>query len=339
VEPAEARWAVFIRQALSHSDRAIQAWAHEFLAAAAYERSQARDCVEAYSKVIDDYRQTGQLQRSVVASCNLAGVLSNINDHAGALEWLGDALALARRIGAPRSMGACLMQTAHTLLELGKASAAREHILDAQRVLAPLPPNRSHAILLQVLGDTHLSMGEPEKALSFYREQGEFAIIRLSLLHQVIALRGQVEALSALDRTQEALDIAQSALSLVRLSGNALVESELLEALALIHEKHGLPVPHDSPWRSAVLHYLHLSLDVGQSVGNVRARLLGHLADRHAAVGEFELAYRFSVDARQAREREQSDHELDGHDQHPGRADGNGALARLAQALRTPLGL
>jgi diguanylate cyclase (GGDEF)-like protein len=308
-QPAEARWGEFIATALRHADRAVQAWAHEFLAAAAFERGEVRDCVEFYIKVIEDFRQTGQLRRSIVCACNLAASLSNINDHAGALEWLSDALEVARRMEAPRSIGACLIQTAHTLSELGKASAAREHILDAQRTLSNLPPNRSHAILLQVLGDTHLAMGEGEKALAYYKEQGEFAILRLGLLHQVIALRGQVEALSALDRPKDALDVAQSALALVRLQGNSLVESELLEAVAMIHLRHQLPAPEGSPWRNAGLHYLHMALDATKAVANAapRSRLLRSLAEQHAQAGEFQLAYEYSDQASRAHEREQSE--------------------------------
>jgi diguanylate cyclase (GGDEF)-like protein len=306
---AEARWEGFITECLEGPEVSLRALAMEYRAGKALLKGQLKSCLEDYSESLRAYRASGQTRRAVVAACNLAGALSNANDHAGALDWLSDALSLSRGMESPRAIGTCLMQLAHTLLELGKPAAATEHILDAVQTLEPLPPNRSHAILLQVWGDTLLATGQPQGALEKYKAQHEFAVMGCGLLHQVIALRGQIEALSALGRPQEALEAAQSALSLVRLQGNPLVESEILEAVAELYERHGLSSAESTTHATAALHYMHLALErVDQpNAPPPRSRLLRRLAQLQAAQGEYARAYEYAQRADQLRDQEHSD--------------------------------
>jgi diguanylate cyclase (GGDEF)-like protein len=303
---AEARWDGFIENCLAGEEVSLRALALEYRAGKALLQGRLKPCVEDYAEAMRAYHASGQIRRAVLAACNLAGALSSVNDHGGALDWLSDALALARSLGSPRAIGTCLMQIAHTLLELGQPDSATEHILDAVRTLEHLPPNRSHAILLQVWGDTLLASGDPQAALEKYKAQHEFAVMRCGLLHQVIALRGQVEALGALGRPQDALDVAQSALSLVRLQGNALVESEILEAVAELYERHPLAGTEPSSHPTPALHYMQLALDCVDrpEAPPPRSRLLRRLAQLQANQGDHRKAYQNAQRADQLRDRE-----------------------------------
>jgi diguanylate cyclase (GGDEF)-like protein len=306
---AVAPYEELITRALGQHDVALRAWALEVRGAQAWAHAKFDVCVEHLSAAIDAYRRTGQVRRTVVAASNLAGALSNINDHATALTHLEQALELARRTGSPRNIGTCLMQTAHTLFELGQMEAAQSYILEAQHTLAPLPPNRSHAILLQVLGDVHLALKRPMEALQHYKEQAEFALNCCDLLHQVIAVRGQAAALNALNRFDDAAAAVESGLALVRLQGNPLVESELLETMALIeHARSGNQCPKQTQ-RTPALHYLHASLQAAKAMSDKhpRVKLLRLLAAHHAAEGEHAQAYHFSEWASRARDEEQSE--------------------------------
>ncbi len=314
---ADARWRSFVDKGLVDTarqgsdlralgdDAALLAVVHDYVGTVAINRGDNRIGLESLTIAVDAYRWVGQERRATVCACNAASALSNLVDHAGALERIDETLERARQRGVPRHIGICLVQSAHTLCELGNVDAAREQILEAREALAGLTRIASYTVLLQVLGEVEFALGNLEQALQAYRAQEEHALASGSTTHQVLALRQQVEVYVALGQHERALEIGQSALTLVRLLGNALVESEILFVMASAYAPGSTaPVP-ESPWPDGEIHFLHRALDVATAAGlPIRSDLLSGLAQAHARRQDFEVAYGFSSRAATARRAE-----------------------------------
>lgn len=115
---------------------------------------------------------------------------------------------------------------------------------------------------------------------------------------QSCARRGQAHALAGLGRMPEAQEAALSALALARELNDPFSEMAALRVLADIHAGDAL----------AVLQYLRDALAIAATIEGyiVPGELLDAVARQYAALGDFERAYEFSVQANAARDRTHS---------------------------------
>ena len=293
VAAAQARWGDAVETWLGSEEPVLRAAAGDFAGTVALSAGENSRCIELLPEVVYVYRYFGQERRAVVCVCNLTGAFSNLLDHAGALEWITEAIERARPTGVPRNLGICLIQSAHTLYELGKYEAARDQILEARDLLSTLTRIGSYTVLLQVLGEIEMAQGRHSEALDAFKAQEEHALGRGSAIHQVLALRQQMEVLREMGQTQRSVQIGRTALSLVRMQGNRLVEAEVLQAMATVHGHANLPAPAGSPWADGELHYLHEAEDAWSEVRAAapRAELLELLGKAHARTGDLARAY------------------------------------------------
>ncbi|WP_317204421.1 ATP-binding protein [Janthinobacterium sp.] len=314
-EAATARWAV-LRDLHAASARwggrfdteapaALATWVNDFLGVTA---SQSRDLGAAagyYMRCYEAALATGQLRQAITAATNIGGYFTRLNDHQAALEWKQCALDLARPTGWPHSIGACLMHTAESMRRLGRLEAAAELLREALQMLAPQSASRSYAIALRYLGDLSLDQGDYAAALdAFLRLEGRADALDQADF-QSSARRGQAHALSRLDRPDEALRAARTAVALAARQGHAYNHIAALRVLAMLHASHALPAPPQMREANAALHYLHQALAVADTVRGyiVPGDLLDALAHEYARAGQHAQAYAIALQAGAARDK------------------------------------
>jgi signal transduction histidine kinase/tetratricopeptide (TPR) repeat protein len=302
------RWGGHFTSEVAHLHPSLATWIHDFLALSA---SHAADFGAAAAHFIQCYEsalETGQLRAAITAATNIGEDFTLLNDHHAALEWMQCALELARPTGWPRSVGACLMHTADTMRRLGQREAAREMLEEALQILKPFAKARSYAIALQYLGDLSLDEGNCPAALEAFSRLQE----RADALNQSdflsVARRGQAHALSQLNRPQEAIEVAATAVALADGQDHAYNHFAALRVMALIHARHALPPPPDMTAPNAALHYLNEALAVASTIDGytVPGDLYDAMARQYASMGDYAKAYEVALQASSAREKTHS---------------------------------
>lgn len=248
---------------------------------------------------------SGQLRLRIVATTSVGRSFSNLNDNDSALEWFERGLALARPTGWPSSLGQCLMQTAETLRRLGRLEPAQALLREALTVLQPLSGSRAYAITLLYLGRLSANLEQHLAALAYFAQLEARAQVLDHIDFVIDARIGEAQALSQLDRAEEALAMAQGTLELARSRSGIDRQIELLRVLANIHERHRLPAPGEIRQGTPSLHYLTLALALMTHIQGYTAPgdLLDQLAREYARAGEHERAYDYSQQASLAREK------------------------------------
>jgi diguanylate cyclase (GGDEF)-like protein len=276
--PADAAFAPGIHPAVS-------GWISDFDGIATF---QAADFGRAVSRLMVAFEAaiaTGQVRRATIIATNIGNGFTSLNAHDAALEWMQRGLALARPTGWPMSIGSCLMQTAETLRQVGQREAARELLREAIGLLEPLCGSRAYAVSLEYQGDLALDLGDAPGALRSFTllEQRGDSLGQSDFKSG--ARRGQAHALSQLDRPQDALSVALSALSLASEQGDVYNQIAALRVLAQIHARHPLPQPLGMSAPNAVLHYLQLAMNLAATIAGyaVPAALLDAAAREYAA--------------------------------------------------------
>jgi diguanylate cyclase (GGDEF)-like protein len=311
----QARWRAVLDGADSTVDASlaadqllVRAITFEVLGLASLRLGENRKSVAVLEMALPLYRRLGQERRVAIVSCNLGSALSNLADHEGALEYLGEAIERARPHGVARNVGILLMQSAHTQFELGNLPAAREQALEAQELLTSLKRTMAYGTLLQVLGEVTAAQGDLEAALGYYREQEAHALQIGSAIHQAGALRQQASVLADMGQAERAIVAGESALRLARMHSNPIVESEALRALGVAHGGRNEPAPSGSTHPSAELHWLFEAVDTFRRSGNavVSHLLLSRVSAAYARLGRFEEAYAYACQAAASREQEQT---------------------------------
>ncbi|HEV7816369.1 MAG TPA: ATP-binding protein [Janthinobacterium sp.] len=321
-EAASARWAVMrdMRLAAAHWSKrfasdtrhlhpALATWINDFRGLLA---SQSHDVGAAAGHYICCYEaalETGQLRAAITTATNTGEYFTKLNDHRAALEWMECALDLARPTGWPRSIGACLMHTADTMRRLGRLEAAEELLQEALHILAPLAGARSYAMALHYLGDLSLDKGDYDAALDAFQRLAQRADALDHSDFQSAARRGAAHALSYLDRPEEALDMAQTAVLLAERQRHAYNHIAALRVLAMIHQRHdGLAPPQPMTALNPALHYLHEAASVAAGIEGyiLPGDLLDALAREYANAGEYAQAYDIALEAGAAREKTHS---------------------------------
>nr|WP_316639908.1 ATP-binding protein [uncultured Roseateles sp.] len=248
---------------------------------------------------------SGQLRLCIVSTISAGRSFSNLNDNDSALEWLERGMALARPTGWPSSLGQCLTQAAETLRRLGRLEPAQELLREALTVLQPLAGSRAYAITLMYLGRLSADLEQHLAALAYFAQLEARAQVLDHIDFIIDARIGEAQALSQLDRADEALAMARGTLELARSRSGIDRQIELLRVLANIHERHRLPPPGEMKQGTASLHYLKLALTLMTHIQGYTAPgdLLDQVAREYAKTGEYERAYDYSQQAAQAREK------------------------------------
>jgi signal transduction histidine kinase len=305
---ALARFALHLDAGSGQRHPALAAWINDFLALSANQDADFNAAASHFMHCYEAARQSGQLRAAIRAASNIGENFTMLGDHRTALEWIETALALARPAGWPLSVGACLMQGADTLRRLGQLDAAKDMLEQALAILKPLENARSYAIALHYLGQLSLDRGEFEAALDAFVRIEARADALGHADFQCAARCGQAHALSQLDRTTEALQIATAAVALAAGQAHAHNHIAALRVMALIHARHRLPAPSGMAEPSPVLHYLRQALSVAAAIDgySVPGELYDTMAREYAAAGDFARAYDMALAAGAARDRTHS---------------------------------
>ncbi|HYD79937.1 MAG TPA: ATP-binding protein [Paucimonas sp.] len=284
---------------------ALKTWVCDFHAMHAFQTCDYARAIAWYSQQYDMAHETGQVERVVISTTNLAASFTNLNDYQSALEWSVRGLEFARRIGWPEILGMGLMETAMQECNLGRFESAHDLLVEALDVLKPFSNSRTYSILLNYTGQLEIDRANYAEALKNYR-QSEERLITLNLPGSLsIAKRGQAHALCELGRADEALSAAHAALELAITHRSASSEIEALKVLARIHARHPLPPPPGMTAPSASLHYLNRALEVASKIDDfiVPCDLFDAIAREYAKVGDTAQAYSVSLQAIAAREK------------------------------------
>ena len=248
-------------------------------------------------------RQTGQIREAIRNAVNIGDAFSNLNDHQSALEWMQRGLEQARATGWPVSLGISLLQTANVLRHLERFEAAQELLDEALHHLAPLGMSRNYAVALTYLGDLAQDRHDYPAALGYFGQLQQHAALLQHADFGISAHRGLADALSHLDRADEAVEVAQTALDSAKRHANAPEQVRVLQILAEIHERHRLPLAEAGNTRPA-LYYLQQALQIASSIVGylIDGDLFDALADAHAANGDYAMAFAHTRRASLARE-------------------------------------
>ena len=305
-EAAKQRWCSHFEAGSAGRHPAAVCWVEDFLATVA---SQCGDYVSAIRHRNNAYTlalASGQKRRAIFAAINIGDSFNSLNEYHTALEWLERGLELARPSGWPSMIGYALMQTAETLRRLQRLDAARNMLLDALAMMAPIMASRHYANALFFLGNVELDRKEYTAALETFQllEQRAVALNQTEPLFG--AQRGQAEAFLRLGQPQSALRAAKTAL----LSAKNHPEHQIraLRILAEIHTRHpALQFSQHSSIRASAppLHYLQKALDLAATIKGyiIPGDLLDATAEEHANKGNWQQAYLFAREASDARDK------------------------------------
>ncbi|WP_035374386.1 tetratricopeptide repeat-containing sensor histidine kinase [Pseudoduganella violaceinigra] len=283
----------------------VECWINDFFAIAASQAGDIGNSAAFYIRSYEAALETGQIRAAATAATNIAEKFSQLNDHHSGLEWMQRAMELAKPTGWPRSIGSCLVHTADIVRRLGRLDAAEELLREALVILAPQANGRSYAIALQHLGDLCLDKKDFGEALDAFQRLSDRAEALQQGDFKIVALRGQAHALCYLNRSLEALDMAQLAVERAARHHNVFHHVAALRVLALIHGQLQLSSPPGMAAPNARLHYLHKALEAAQTIKGytVPGDLYDALGAEYARLGDFSRAYAMSTAASAAREK------------------------------------
>ncbi len=245
---------------------------------------------------------TGQVRQAIVTTCNGADTFAALGDLDSALELDEQAVLLARQTGWPGMRGFSLLQTGNVLRLLKRHGDAKAAFDEALQAMAATPESQSYALVLQYLGELHLDTHDYSQALDYF-VQGEACGKRLEEPFLIFRCwSGQAHALTFLNRPVDARERVMDALALAQKAGAADEQVKILRVIARLHRAHPLPPHADLAQPSVGLHYLHLALQVAQSIEGyaVDGELLNELATAHAESGDFQQAYAYEKAASEA---------------------------------------
>jgi diguanylate cyclase (GGDEF)-like protein len=295
---ANERWGKRFDIDLSVCDPIVAGWIADYLGTAAFQSAEFGRAIRHLMAAFDAALVSGQLRRAIILATNIGNAFTRLNAHEAALEWMQRGLALARPTGWPMCIGLTQMQAAESLRHLGQRQAAKELLREALQRLASLSGSRVFVMALEYQGDLALDLGDHEAALASFRELEQRGHALAQSDFQSCARRGQAHALAGLGRVDEAHAAAKSALALAREQNDPFSQIATLRVLADIHAGDAM----------SVLEYLREALGVAARIEGytVPGELLDAVAREYAALGNFERAYEFSVQANAARDRTHS---------------------------------
>ncbi len=256
---------------------------------AAFQRGDFLRAVSALDAAAADAFGCGLADQGFRAEAGLVSAQSNLGDREASCAMAETVLARARSLGWPRAIGHALANFARQLADTGQPQRAVELLEEARVVLSDQPRARGYAIATYYLGDACLALGRNAEALEHVRHASRL-MRDLGAQPEVACLLAiEAQALSRLDRPEEALAQAEAGLDLARKTGSRLWEVEALRSLAEIHAAHAERI---APQGSRSLAYLEEALGVVGTIGghHEKSQLYTEVARAHEQRGDFAAA-------------------------------------------------
>jgi len=251
--------------------------------------------VRAMNHAYELSQRSGQLRRAIALASNLGRAYWGISDFEAAMAWLTRGLALARRAGWPASIALCQAQLGETLRRLGRIGEARAALQEALQLMAGQPVSRTVLLALNYLAHTEQDDGRGVAALQAFEALLERAREADAKDLKIDAQLGRAQALLSLGWPVEARVAAMAGLALAAGQADKTVDLQwVLGDIALVEP--GSP--------TEALRFYRLALDAAYAVQAFvpPPRLMEACARAHAALGEFERAYQFSLRASELRQ-------------------------------------
>ncbi|MBI3229961.1 MAG: GAF domain-containing protein [Burkholderiales bacterium] len=304
-QAAEEHWDRHFHADMENLHPALYACVNDFLSRLASQTSDFGRAITYRLRTRESALQTGQIGRAIYAMINASSDFSCLNEHNTALDWTQRALDLARPTGWPSRIGACLVQSAETLRQLGRLNAAHELVSEALQTMAPLAGSRTYALALRCMGELALDRGDNRAALAWFGQLQQRASVLAQAELEITALRGQADAWLRLNKAQPAISAALISLALARQNSDAHKQIAALQVLADIHARQPALETNAITQGSASLHYLRQALDIADSIEGytVPGNLLDAVAQAHSASGDFQTAFAVVRQANAAREK------------------------------------
>ncbi len=297
VRQSQLVWGQRFPEDLSAQHPGVSASIHSYFASRNYNSGNFAQALVQFGLAFDAAGQSGQLLVAVVVAVNAGSAYLVLNDHDAALEWLQRGLELARTTGWAVALGPCLRQMGEIMRAMGRLDAAQSMLDEAMQIYAPLRNSRNFGSVLTSLGELAQTRGDYARALQLFRQQGERAQ-HLGQTDQVIEAQiGIANALLQLGDDSGAHTAMVVALGLAQDQGAAILQISALRVQARIHGSRGN--------RAAAMHCLELALDTAQRVQGylIPGELLLAIAEECAQLDRHAEAYRYAVQAGEARER------------------------------------
>lgn len=303
---ARAHWEPRLPPPDARLPAALQVWISDVRAVICSKSQQIGQAVAHALQMREAALATGQIARAITATSNIGFDLTRLKEYEQALDWMQRGLDLARQTGWPSRVGLCLAETAETLRQIGRLDAAGELLQEALQLGQQQVQGRWYALALNYLGDLQLDRHDYPSALATFTQLAQRADALGDADLRAIARRGCAHALGFLDRADEALDAAQSALQIACEQADRYNQIAALRVLADLRARHP---PPDAEAGGSPRHYLQQALALASSIEgyHIPAELLEALAREHAREGDDASAYRLSLRALAAREASQSE--------------------------------
>ena len=272
-EPAALRWNANLERTRRMNHPGLDTFVEGALGSQAYQRGDLAGTVQHFERSFDAALLAGQLFSAITVAQNLGIAFSTLGDDEGALQWVQKARDLVAPTGWPYASNWCLAQSASVLIGMGRAEAAHEMLVQGMPLLERSSASRNYALATQVFAEVELARSAPQQALDWCeRSQRAAAVLGFPDLESG-ALRYKAQALSLLDRPEDAMAAALAALGIARERNHLRHESTVLHAMATIARVHGLPLPQGCEAASAALHYLRLAFEAH---GRIAGAVLPH---------------------------------------------------------------
>ncbi|MFC4159000.1 sensor histidine kinase [Chitinimonas lacunae] len=215
-----------------------------------------QDAADGWECAAERLQALGLIRLAITSFNNASTAAGNQSDFARESALAERALALARPHGWPFSMGQSLRSLGEAMRAVGDFAGALPVYEEAATCLKPLSRSWLYAVVTHELALVQLETGAFEQALAAL-EASEAAVVEgghRGVLPSVLGRKAL--ALSLTGRGTEALATAERALEASE-NGYHGAHDTVLEVLATIHLRHGLPSKRlELPAPQAALHYL-----------------------------------------------------------------------------------
>ncbi len=309
VDQAERVWGPAMADLQRTSDPHGTMWACDFVGQVHARRGRHRQAIRAFSAVFTHARQSGHVRRAVVACTNMASNYNNLNANDSALEWLEQAMQLARPTGWPASVGMCLMMMGSELDQVHRLAAARQALDEAMAVLqASLPGSRLLMLTRYYMANVVLAQGDAKAAAELATQA--LAAVRQAKMASIEShcQRALAEALLHQGLRSEARMAADLALQLAEQDDAPNLQILALIVLAEVHAPPALPEGTLEAGPRASLPHLLRALELGKHIDDFipNPAVPAAAAREYAYQGDHAQAYALAQEANAARDQGQA---------------------------------
>ena len=301
VHVARADWSQHFDTDTSKYHPGVVVWIYDFQGILAFLSADLAGSISYFLRMHDLAVNTGQIRRAILCACNVGIAFANLCDYESGLEWLELGVTTARRAGWPMCIGNSLMQIAEVLRDMGRLDTAHVLLEEALYQLRHRANSRTYAMTIEYFGKLQIDRCNYEAALSALTDSESLALALNQTDLRMSAQRGKAEALARLGRRDDALAMAESALALVKEMDNAVLEVEILQAIAQIYVLN----PAETDQAETALAFLEQALAVAADIKDyiVPVALLDAVAREYAKIGDTGKAYTVSLQSAIAKEK------------------------------------